>query len=105
MLHPYNTNSKTTSPFEQICNKEFAEGVYKAGSLLSMLENKKLNPINLFLQLFANQSYQIFFTEITSSSCFKEAILNLLYLYPSIVKSKITKRAIKSFNNDNLNKT
>lgn len=83
------------SPLDQICSKEFVEGVLKAGSLISVLENKKLNPINLFLCLLNTKQYQEFFTEITSSNSFREAILSLLYLYPSLVKSKITKSAIK----------
>jgi hypothetical protein len=87
------------TPIEQICSKEYTEGVLKAGAIISMLENKKLNPINLFLHLLQTKQYQEFFTEITSSSSFREAILSLLYLYPSIVKSKITKSAIKQLNN------
>ena len=87
------------SPLDQICSKEYTEGVLKAGSVISLLENKKLNPINLFLCLLKSKQYQSFFTEITSSNSFKEAILSLLYLYPSIVKSKITKSAVKQLHN------
>lgn len=92
------------SPVDQICSKEFTEGVLKAGSIISMLENKKLNPTNLFLCLLQTRQYQDFFVEITSSNSFREAILSLLYLYPSLVKSKITKSLIKQINNGLLNR-
>ena len=93
------------SPLDQICSKEFMEGVLKAGALISVLENKKLNPINLFLCLLNTKQYQDFFTEITSSTSFREAVLSLLYLYPSLVKSKITKAAIKILANGQSNRS
>jgi len=93
------------SPVDQICSKEFVEGVLKAGSAISMLENKKLNPTNLFLCLLQTKQYQDFFVELTSSTNFREAILSLLYLYPALVKSKITKAVIKQINNGNPNRT
>jgi hypothetical protein len=91
------------TPIDQICSKEFTEGVLKAGSIISIIENKKLNPINFFLYLLQSKQYQEFFTEITSSNNFREAVLSLLYLYPSIVKSKITKSAIKQLHNGRSN--
>jgi hypothetical protein len=87
--------TSVTIPSEYVCAKEFEEDVLKAGSVISILENKKLNPINLFLCLLESKQYQDLFVEITSMSNFKEAISHLLYLYPSLVKSKITKSAIK----------
>ena len=51
------------SPLDQICSKEYTEGVLKAGSVISLLENKKLNPINLFLCLLKSKQYQSFFAE------------------------------------------
>ena len=88
------------TPLDQICLREFTEGVLKAGSIISILENKKLNPINLFLCLLKSKQYQSFFVEITSCNSFRESILALLHLYPSIVKSKITKSAIKQLHNN-----
>lgn len=86
------------SPTEQIQLLEFVEGVLKAGSLISILENKKINSTTLFTLLLENKSYQDFFVEVTSSSSFREAVFSLLYLYPSLVKSKITKSSIKKIN-------
>jgi len=91
------------TPIDQICSKEFVEGVLKAGSTISMLENKKLNPTNFFLFLLESKQYQDFFTELTASNSFREAVLSLLYLYPSLVKSKITKAVIKQIKNGQSN--
>jgi hypothetical protein len=86
------------SPTEQIQLIEFVEGVLKAGSLISILENKKINSTTLFTLLLENKQYQDFFIEITASNSFREAVYSLLYLYPSLVKSKITKSSIKKIN-------
>jgi hypothetical protein len=88
-------DSSNVTPLEQIHIKEFVEGALKAGSFISMLENKKINTTTLFSLLLEKEQYQDFFTEITASKNFKSAILSLLYLHPSLVKSKITKSLIR----------
>ena len=90
--------NSNVNPFDQIRSKEFVEGLLKAGSLISMLENKKINTTALFTLLLEKPEYQLFFTEITSSDNFKEALLSLLYLHPALVKSKITKSVIRKLN-------
>jgi hypothetical protein len=90
--------NSNASPFSQINSKEFIEGVLKAGSLISMIENKKINTTTLFSLLLENTNYQEFFTEITSSDSFREAITSMLYLNPSLVKSKITKSIVRKIN-------
>ena len=86
------------APSDHINSREFIEGVLKAGSLISMLENKKINTTMLFALLLEKRDYQDFFTSITSSDNFKESILSLLYLHPSLVKSKVTKSLIRKLN-------
>jgi hypothetical protein len=90
--------NSSSRPFENLASKEYIEGVMKAGSLFSMLENKKINTTALFALLLEKPDYQKFFTEITSSETFKEALLYLLYLNPSLVKSKITKSVLRKLN-------
>ncbi len=90
-----NSNS---SPADRLYTHEYIEGVLKAGSLISMLEGKKINVTTLFLLVLENKQYQDFFTEITASNNFKEAILSLLCLYPTLVKSKFTKSFIRKAN-------
>jgi hypothetical protein len=86
------------TPYEQMCLIEFQEALMKVGSLISMLENKKLNTINLFLHLIKSKVYQQIFVEMTASSNFKQALGEMISLYPSLAKSKITKLALKKFN-------
>ena len=95
----------TASPTELLNAKEFVIGLHKAGSLFSMLENKKINSTFLFLLLLEKQEYQEFFTEITASANFKDALLSLLFLYPTLVKSKFTKSAIKQRNVKSINRS
>jgi hypothetical protein len=97
-------NSNAT-PLDQIYSREFVEGLLKCGSLISIIENKKLNTTMLFSLLLENPNYQDFFTEITSSENFKEAILSLLYIFPALVKSKITKSVIRKLNAKQAHKT
>lgn len=102
--------ASNATPLDHIHSKEFFEGLLKAGSFISMIENKKINTTALFSLLLENPNYQDFFTEITASKNFKEAILSLLYLHPSLVKSKITKSIVRKLNgksktNNRLRKT
>ena len=90
--------NSNVSPLDQLYSKEFIQGVMKAGSLISMLENKKVNNTLLLSLLLENSDYQEFFTEITSSENFKTSILSLLYLYPALIKSKITKSVVRKLN-------
>jgi len=93
-----NLKSSNATPLDQIHSKEFAQGLMRAGSFISMLENKKINTTTLFALLMENVSYQKFFTEITASENFKEAVLSLLYSNPILVKSKITKSIVRKAN-------
>jgi len=100
MLFPANLELDTSNanPLDRIRSREFIDGVLKAGSLISMLENKKINVTTLFVLLFETTKYQEFFTKITASESFKESILSLLYLHPALVKSKFTKSVIRKAN-------
>ena len=91
-------DNSNSSPSDRIKSREFIDGVLKAGSLISMLENKKINITTLFVLLLDTKKYQDFFTEITSSESFKESILSLLYLHPTLVKSKFTKSIVRKAN-------
>lgn len=91
-------DNSNPEPADRIKIKEFADGVMKAGSLISMLENKKLNVTALFMLLLETKKYQDFFTEITSSDTFKQSILSLLQLHPALVKSKFTKAIVRKAN-------
>lgn len=99
-------NEKSNSdPLEHLYSKEFAAGLNKAGSLFSMLENKKINITTMFSLLVENKNYQDFFVEVTASENFKHSILSLLYSHPSLVKSKITKSIIRKLHATTNNRT
>lgn len=100
-------NSKA-SPVDRIYTHEFIEGILKLGSLISMLEGKKVNVTTLFLLILSNTNYQKMFVELTAANNLKEAIFSLLCLHPTLVKSKFTKSFIKKANistNDSPNST
>jgi len=85
-------------PIDQICSQEFIENVYRAGSLISVIENKKLNFTNLFVLLLEKPEYRDLFVEITSSNSFRESLFMMMKLNPSLAKSKIVKSVVKKIN-------
>jgi hypothetical protein len=84
-----------SDPLSQICTKEYIEGVFKFGSFLSIIRNKKINPNGLFVSILENKHLREIFIEVTHSENMHEAMLGLLQLYPTLVKSKNTKRIFK----------
>jgi hypothetical protein len=82
-------------PLRQICTKEYILGVFKFGSFLSILHNKRLNPSSIFVLILENKEIRDLFVEVTHSENAKDALLNLLQLYPPLLKSKNTKRLFK----------
>jgi hypothetical protein len=98
LLELLDLEKSNATPLDNLHSKEYISGLLKAGSLISMIENKKINTTTLFLLLLETPCYQDFFTEITASENFKQAILSLLYLHPNLVKSKITKSVVRKIN-------
>jgi len=84
-----------TDPLCQICTKEYILGVFKFGSFLSIIKNKKINPTVLFTSILESKDLREIFIYTTHSENVNEALLNLLQLYPSLLKSKNTKRLFK----------
>jgi len=84
-----------SDPLSQICTKEYIEGVFRFGSFLSIIKNKKINPSGLFVTILENKNFREIFIKVTHSENMHEAMLGLLQLYPSLVKSKNTKRIFK----------
>jgi len=82
-------------PLSCVCTKEYIMGVFKFGSYLSILKNKKINPSVLFASILENKDLREIFIYVTYSENINEALLGLLQLYPSLLKSKNTKRLFK----------
>jgi hypothetical protein len=95
MLIDCELESSFSTPFDQLCLREFIEGLMIAGSVISILENKKLTPVNFFLCLLESKQYQQIFTELTSSENFKQGLTFLFFVYPNLAKSRITKTALR----------
>lgn len=85
-------------PDDSIKYKEFIDGMMKTGSFISQIEQKRLSNVALFVCVLENQLYQQIFVELTSAKSFRDAISTLLYIHPSLVKSKFTKTAIRKIN-------
>ena len=86
------------TPVEYVYSKEFLNGLLKAGSLISILEGKRINTSMLFALIVEKPSYQNFFVEVTASENLSCGLLSLLQINPSLVKSKITKSLIRKAN-------
>jgi hypothetical protein len=84
-----------SDPLSQLSTKEYILGVFKFGSFLSIIKNKKINPSGLFTAILENKDLREIFITITHSENINEALLGLLQLYPSLLKSKNTKRLFK----------
>lgn len=91
----FDLSSSAALPADRLEMYEFVAGLLKAGSFISMIENKKLNPTNLFLIVLEKKDYQDFFVEITACSSLKESLFKMLQLHPSLVKSKFTKSYVR----------
>ena len=94
-----NQSEIANTPLTEIQLREFIDCVLKTGSLISMLENKKINSTALFSLLLQNKNYQKIFVEMTSCNSFAEAAKILLFLNPNLLKSKITKATLKKIDN------
>jgi len=84
------------NPLEKICSKEFVDGVLLFGSLLSILNNKRINPATLFTHILQSHEMRELFIYTTGSKDTYDAILSLLKLYPNLSKSKNTKKLFVS---------
>jgi hypothetical protein len=80
---------------ELLCNYEYVNGVLVFGSFLSILHDKRINPSILFNSILENLELRELFIEITGSKNTKQALLDLLHLYPALIKSKNTKKLFK----------
>jgi hypothetical protein len=92
VLNDFNSRN---DPLKQVCTKEYILGVFKFGSFLSIIHNKRLNPSTVFVLILENKDIRDLFVEITNSENTHEALLGLLQLYPPLLKSKNTKRLFK----------
>jgi len=79
-------------PLDNICNKEFVINVLKFGAYLSIVNNKRINASVLFMSILENSKLRDIFMEITGAETVRHALLQIMEIYPVLVKSKNTKR-------------
>jgi hypothetical protein len=92
VLNDFNSRN---DPLKQVCTKEYILGVFRFGSFLSIVHNKRLNPAAIFVTILENKEIRDLFIEVTNSENAHEALLGLLQLYPPLLKSKNTKRLFR----------
>lgn len=92
VLNDFNSRN---DPLKQVCTKEYILGVFRFGSFLSIIHNKRLNPAAIFVTILENKEIRDLFIEVTNSENEHEALLGLLQLYPPLLKSKNTKRLFR----------
>lgn len=103
MLNSKNITSiiENSNPVCHIASKEFIEGLLKLGSFLSITCNKKINSSTLFTMILENSDIRYIFVSLTGSNNEREALLSMLYMYPTLLKSKNVKKTFqRSLKND-----
>lgn len=81
-------------PIKQIENKEFNLALIKFGSFISIIENKRVSPTFILLQLLEDEKLRNIFKQICEIEEFQVLLLNYLTTYPSLTKSKIIKNKV-----------
>lgn len=84
-----------SDPIKQLLKKEIALNILCFGSFLTIINNKKINPVFVFTSVLENLQLRKLFVDITSTNSEKESLLSLLHFFPSLIKSKNTKRLFK----------
>ena len=79
------------NPVRDIADKDFENYVLKFGTILQLIYNKNINPTFLFLSIIKDENLQKIFKKMTGISDTKEILMNILTIYPNLLKSKIVK--------------
>jgi hypothetical protein len=86
---------QNNDPVEHALSKEFIYGLLKLGSYLSIINGRRINSSTLFMMILENSDIRYIFVELTGSSSEKEALTNILYMYPALLKSKNVKKTFQ----------
>jgi hypothetical protein len=78
-------------PYNQIGEAEFDVILNKIGSFLYLINNKNINPTNLFLTILSDPNMQKLSMELMSTSTLMPILKGILIRYPNLVKSKMLK--------------
>jgi hypothetical protein len=97
MLNSKNIVSITHNSDPVMCttSKEYIQGLLRLGAFLSIVNGKKINSAALFTLILENANIRSILTSLTGVEDEREALLNMLHLYPSLLKSKNVKKTFQ----------
>ena len=81
-------------PATRITKREDGDNILRMGSVLSIINNKKINPAKLLVAILENKDYRDCFMEIMVVDDERELVSLIIAHYPNIVTSKIVNRQI-----------
>lgn len=81
-----------------ITDRELDMIILKMGSLLSILQNKKINQAKLLIALVQNERFRKCFLKIADLDNFQRLVRSLMEKYPSLCESKVVSGALKRDN-------
>ena len=91
------------SPAIQLSDKDLDIFLLKFGTLLSLINNKNINPTFLFLTVIKDENLQNVFKLVSGVTTTNEILRIILTVYPNLLKSKIVKEnSIKIIKNKKL---
>jgi len=88
-IQPLNDITDHNSADVFVNSKDFDECIIKIGSFLSIIQCKKISPIQLFVLLAQSKDLQTIVIEMLGFDTFEQFIREYAVRYPIICKSKI----------------
>jgi len=85
-------------PYNQINEVEFDIIINKLGAFLFLINNKNINPTNLFLTILSDPNMQELSMKMTSSPTLMPILQGILKRYPNLIKSKMLKTKASKIN-------
>jgi len=76
-------------------SKEYIQGLMKLGAFLSIISGKKINSAALFTSILENANIRSILISLTGVDDEREALLNMLHMYPALLKSKNVKKTFQ----------
>lgn len=88
-----------------ITNKEYDEHILKMGAFVSILHNKKISPIQLYIFIAENKNLQDVIFSILGLDTFEQFTREYALRFPIIYKSKIVLNKLSKKNGQRNRKT
>lgn len=95
------SNEDYIEPSIDIVNRELDVIILKMGSLLSILNNKKINQAKLLITILKDEQFRKCFLHISEIDNIQLLITTLIEKYPSLCTSKVVFSAVGRINGTN----